>query len=273
MKWIFVIGLGYSGVWFGQAVKLYYLSQNRQEFFSNLKFALYFLMTVLLMGILFHYFFNMPAPKNDWLTWLIVSLPFVCTLFANEFTLRSDEIISGKRKIDSGLKKLEEAKILWQDIIKPSTQSYGSINENAGTFSRHPSVLEAELLIKECIASAPSSTPDCRRNMANLAIAYQELGFLYRSTNQFQKAEESLLKMGEFFDSINQGNIHPQLLYAQREICFRLGELYHALDRRKDAIWFYKKTLDLDEKLGHDRPEAESLTRSLLKKIQRNEQH
>lgn len=95
-----------------------------------------------------------------------------------------------------------------------------------------------------------------------------ELGFLYRIVNKFDDAEANFLQSIEILDSVDKKDSQDDsILLVYRETYFRLGELNHAKKNYPKAREYYGKSLEFDEKLGHNDSEGEDTTRRLLGSI------
>jgi tetratricopeptide (TPR) repeat protein len=163
---------------------------------------------------------------------------------------------------------LERAKALWQDGIPELTYRDGVICEASSQFANHPKVIEARRLIQNAIECASGSQVQPRFAkvmIASQAIALQELGLLHRVVNQFGEAKAAFVRGQQLLDQ-NGGDScdDKELLTAYREILFRLGELSYVRWERSEAREFFRRSLALDARLGHDDPVGERQTNDLL---------
>ena len=171
-----------------------------------------------------------------------------------------------------GRSKLNEGKQRWQSLglYADPTMQYGIKNPQVGGHKDHPQVIAAGKLIQEAIDFIDSSASDSADAMSNKAVAYQELGLMYRATNQFHLSETAFsnsLKILEHFGGYSSDN--KKILRAYRETCFRIGELNHTLGNSAKAEEFYKNCLRVDGILDHDQPIDERITKDLLEQVQR----
>jgi tetratricopeptide (TPR) repeat protein len=110
-----------------------------------------------------------------------------------------------------GRSKLEEGKGCWQSLglyAEPVFQ-FGVANMDVSRFRAHAQVARAVRLIQEAIDLIDESTSDSADAMSNKALAFQELGLLYRATNDFEKAASaygSALKLLERYGGKNSPN-------------------------------------------------------------------
>jgi tetratricopeptide (TPR) repeat protein len=188
-----------------------------------------------------------------------------CLVFVLPFALA----LIFRGKLDRGWSNLEKGKALWQSL--PIKLPMGEIDPAAIQFRNHPKVLSAATLIRGAIDHAPSSNRDAIRAEANAAIAWQELGLLYRAINEFDEASNCFERSLHIIDSVpgSESN-NTRILYARRDTLFRLAELNHVRGNHEKALDGYRASLAVDDLLGHDDPVGENTTRELVRKLVEN---
>jgi len=78
MEWIFVSILGFFLVCLGRAIKLYHLSRDVNVLIANCKFPLIGISILALAGGFLYKYAGMPAPRDNWITFLILGVaPFL----------------------------------------------------------------------------------------------------------------------------------------------------------------------------------------------------
>lgn len=192
------------------------------------------------------------------LNWSIVFvIPFVLALIS-------------KRKMDPGWTSLEKGKALWKSLYPRLTYRDGVVDAGNAALRDDPRIAQAKALIKQSIDLAPQSNVQGDRAVANVAIAWQELGLLHRVLNEFDEAETAFKRSLELIEQDGGGDSpHKNTLAAFRDTCFRLGELCHVTSRSSEARSYYRRSLSADEHLEHDDPGGEEATKSLLRELER----
>jgi tetratricopeptide (TPR) repeat protein len=216
---------------------------------GTIKRATFFGLLLTIIGVIaYHTIEFRPDIKNP-LIWIIVfGIPFLLAIIV-------------RMSVPRGWKNLQSGKKIWQKLPLEYNR-YGVINENAYNFQSNQNIQLAENLIKRAIDESPTKT--------DRAIAYQELGLLYRAINKFDQArneyEKSLNLLNELGGSSSKDR---KILSTCRDVLFRIAELDHALGNYKNAKNNYSVVLQLDKLLKHDDPIGENTTRILLNQIDR----
>jgi tetratricopeptide (TPR) repeat protein len=193
-----------------------------------------------------------PDINNPWSWVLVFGIPLVLAFLS-------------KQSLDPGWSSLQRGKALWQSLIP---LPLGSIDPGGGKFSNHPKVTSAIALIQTAIDRAPSSNADPVNAAANAAIAWQELGLLYRGINNFDEARRCFDKSLNVLNAVSQSKAgDSRILQARRETLFRMAELEHVLGNHEKARLGYEESLQIDDLLGHDDPIGESTTKELLSRL------
>lgn len=191
------------------------------------------------------------------LNWFLVFVvPFVLAMFS-------------KGNLDPGWSSLEKGKALWKSVYPRVTYRDGIVNPENSALRDDPTIVQAKTLITKSIKLAPQSNVEGIRAVTNAAIAWQELGLLYRVLNEFDKAEKAFIRSIELLDQSGGGESGDRnIVAAYRDTCFRLGELCHVTSRPALAKDYYRRSISVDEHLGHDDPVGEKATRLLLKQLE-----
>lgn len=134
-------------------------------------------------------------------------------------------------------------------------------------FSRAKEVIE---LLKKAIL-AQQKYGDVPRAKLNIAIAYGEMGFLYRMMNMWEEAKEALNKSLIILNELKQNlkEYHPLVKEVNSSlslIIFRLGEIDHVNGRFDMAIKRYRESIAIDKEIGDK--ESIKITESLLNELQ-----
>jgi tetratricopeptide (TPR) repeat protein len=193
-----------------------------------------------------------PDVSDPWAWVLVFGVPLILAFLS-------------RQSLDPGWSNLQRGKALWQSLIP---LPMGSIDPDGAQYSNHPKVESAIALINEAIEGARSSNIDPTKATANAAIAWQELGLLYRGINDFDEARRCFDKSLNVLNAVSQiESDNPRILQARRETLFRLAELEHVLGNHDKARLGYEESLQIDNVLGHDDPIGESTTRDLLSRL------
>lgn len=106
-----------------------------------------------------------------------------------------------------------------------------------------------------------------KRNRLNVAIAYDEMGLLYRMMNRFDEAQEVFQKSLALVNSLLEGEpTNREYLTLQSLILFRQAEAFQAEGgHSQEARALYLQSLAIDKQLGldEDRPLIEGLLAKL----------
>jgi len=134
-------------------------------------------------------------------------------------------------------------------------------------FSRAKETIE---LLKKAIL-AQQKYGDIPRAKLNIAIAYGEMGLLYRMMNMWEEAKEVLNESLTILNELNQKLKEHHLLAKEVKsslslIIFRLGEIDHANGRFDIAIRRYRESIAIDKEIGDE--ESIKITELLLNELQ-----
>jgi hypothetical protein len=165
-----------------------------------------------------------------------------------------------------GMKSLNRGKALWQSC--DIEYEHGVLSTDAASMQNETRIKEARHLIREAIELASESN-DCRiQAQVNLAIALQEHGLLERVVNDLDQARSAYDRSRDILQRLLDDHpLNRDVLAAYRETTFRLGELAHATGDGDIAAKWYRKSLSLDEVLGHDDGQGELKTREALERL------
>ena len=173
-----------------------------------------------------------------------------------------------KAASDPGSRKLYQGKSSWRSLSLGFTN--GEINSDASVFQDHPKMLAAKNLIQEAItyASQVQSGLEPIEARINEAIAYHELGLMYRVVNNLQEAKSAYEASLAILDKLQTSSSdNKRYLSARRDTIFRLGELNLVMGDIVQAKDRCEQSRQLDALLGHNDPMGEIATQQLLDKI------
>lgn len=86
----------------------------------------------------------------------------------------------------------------------------------------------------------------------NIAVAYEELGFLYRMMGLFNKAKTELQTSMEMVEELlGKDSTNKSYLALKSLVIFRLAEIAHVQDNLQEAKTGYEKSLVMDQTAGN----------------------
>ncbi len=125
----------------------------------------------------------------------------------------------------------------------------GCRNVDGNEFAKFDRAIDTLTLFGLAISRQSQGTTFINRE--NVAIAYDNLGWLYRMMNRYQDAKEAYQKGLKVVEQLLKEGCRPQVHQSlQSLLYYRIGELCHVQGNYSEARQWYQRSHDIDTWLG-----------------------